>query len=212
VTEPGLRERKKRQTRQAIAAAAFELFAERGFDRVTVAAIARHAGVSEATVFNYFPAKEDLVFHRMEAFGARLVEAVRDRPPGEPAVSAFRAHLLSRQGLLHSPDPDADTALRTVARIIAGSPALLARERQVYDETARSLAQLLARETSAAPDDIRPQVVAGALVGVHRALVAHVRDRVLAGADVRELAGQVRARAEQALDLLEHGLAGRGPG
>jgi AcrR family transcriptional regulator len=206
--EPGLRERKKQQTRQAIAAAAFELFAEHGFERVPVTEIARRAGVSEATVFNYFPAKEDLVHGRMEEFGARLVEAVRDRPPGEPPVAAFRRHLLSEGGLLRSPEPGAEATLRTVSRIIAESPALLARERQVHDETAQSLAQSLAAQGGTDPHDIRPQVVAHTLMGVHRTLVRRVRDRVLAGDALEDVARDAHAQAGRALTLLEEGLAG----
>src|SRR4051794_41972074 len=84
-TTEGLRERKKRQTRETIAHAAMALFAAHGFDAVTVADVARAADVSEKTVFNYFPAKEDLVLHGGEERRAALIEAVRARPGG-PAV------------------------------------------------------------------------------------------------------------------------------
>src|SRR5436305_12113494 len=96
----GLRELKKEQTRQLIADTAWRLFADRGFDRVTVAEIAREAQVAEATVFNYFPAKEDLFFWRLEEFGTRLADAVSARPAGEPAAAAFRRALLAEGGLL----------------------------------------------------------------------------------------------------------------
>ena len=97
-TQLGLRELKKQRTRQLIADTAWRLFAERGFDEVPVAEIAREAEVSEATVFNYFPTKEDLVFSRMEAFEQELLSALRDRPEGESIVQASAASRSSRAG------------------------------------------------------------------------------------------------------------------
>src|SRR6266496_5136190 len=94
-TGPGLRERKKQQTRESIAETARRLFAERGFDDVTVAEVARAAAVSEGTVFNYFPTKEELFYSGMEVFEAKLVEAVRERPPGESVLAAFRRFVLA---------------------------------------------------------------------------------------------------------------------
>src|SRR3978361_4336 len=85
----GLRERKKEQTRQLIAETARRLFSERGFERVTVAEIARTAEVSEQTVFNYFPTKEDLVYWRLQSFEDELLRTIREREPGEPALAAF---------------------------------------------------------------------------------------------------------------------------
>src|SRR6187200_3087219 len=90
-TTEGLRERKKRQTREAIAHAAMGLFAEHGFDAVTVADVARAADLSEKTVFNYLPAKVDLVVHGGEERRAALIEAIRSRPAGASIVEPFRA-------------------------------------------------------------------------------------------------------------------------
>src|SRR5882724_953520 len=123
--ELGLRERKKQQTRQAIAEAAGRLFAERGFDAVTVAQVARAADVSEGTVFNYFPTKEDLFYARMQSFEAALVEAVRRRPGGESAVTAFRRFIEEGTGGLAA--RDRAEAIVRAARIIRASPALQAR-------------------------------------------------------------------------------------
>ena len=93
---PGLRERKKAQTRQLIADTARRLFLERGFEAVTVAEIAREADVAEKTVFNYFPAKEDLFYGRLEAFEEELLAAIREREPGESLVAAFREFVMKR--------------------------------------------------------------------------------------------------------------------
>src|SRR5207244_7285980 len=127
--EQGLRERKKEQTRQAISEAARRLFAERGFDAVTIADVARAADVSEGTVFNYFPAKEDLFYGEMETFEAALVEAVRRRAPGESVLAAFRRFVL--EGSRRLADEEVADVIATARRIVKASPALQARERQI---------------------------------------------------------------------------------
>jgi AcrR family transcriptional regulator len=205
----GLRELKKRQTRQLIADTAWRLFADRGFDRVTVVEVAREAQVAEATVFNYFPTKEDLFYHRLEAFEAGLVEAVAAREVGEPALAAVRRYLLASDGLLaqvEAGDADALQRLRTVNRVIAASPALQAREQQAMARTADALAALLAAETGAAADDVTARAAASALLGVQRALVDHVRRRVLDDDEPARLAADVRDLGRRAFALLEQGL------
>ena len=210
----GLRERKKQQTRRLIAEVAWGLFADRGFDRVTVAEVAAAAQVAPATVFNYFPSKEDLFFSRLEAFGERLLEAVAGRPAGEPVLAAVRRHLLEEGGLLAragARDALALQRLRTVNQVIAASPALQAREEQAIAATADALAGLLAVETGAPAGDVAARVAASALLGVQRALIDDTRRRVLAGEDPARLAAEVRERAEGAFALLERGLGGYAP-
>ena len=92
--------------------------------------------------------------------------------------------------------------------MIAESPALLAREQQAMARSARDLAVLLAAETGAGPDDLRPQVVANALLGLQRAMIDYVRGRVGSGDDLGGLAADVRKLTAEAFALLEHGLAG----
>jgi AcrR family transcriptional regulator len=202
-TAPGLRERKKEQTRRAIAETAHRLFVERGFDAVTVAEVAREANVSEATVFNYFPAKEDLFYGQMESFETALVEAVRNRPPGQSVVAAFRDFVLESSRAL---DERADVIM-TAGRVINASQALQAREREVVAEATASLAALLAEEAAAGADDVEPLVVANALMGAQRALVEHVRASVLAGVRGRKLAAVARSQGKRAFARLERGLA-----
>lgn len=205
--ELGLRERKKIQTRQLIAETARRLFVERGFDAVPVAAVARQAEVSEATVFNYFPSKEDLVYQDMEAFENELLAAVRSRPAGEPIIAAFGRFVLQPRGLLAAGDETAARSLTEISTMIASSPALLAREQQIFARYTASLAALIADDTGAGADDLRPWAAAHALMGIHQALIAFVRSHLTGGTvDHRGLAGEVRARGRQALDLLAAGL------
>ncbi len=203
----GLRERKKLRTRQLIAEAARRLFVERGFDAVPVAAVAREAEVSEATVFNYFPTKEDLVYQGMEAFETELLATLRNRPAGEPIAAAFGRFILRPRGLLAAGDEAAARHLTAISRMIASSPALLAREQQIFAHYTASLAALIAEDTGADADDLRPWAAAHALMGIHRTLIAFVRRHLTEEpVDHAGLAGQVHARGRQALDLLAAGL------
>src|SRR4051794_1572017 len=206
--ELGLRERKKAQTRGLIGDAAHRLFLECGFDAVTVAEVARAADVSEATVFNYFPTKEDLFFGGMVAFEAELVEAVRTRPAGESVPAAFRRFVLERAARLAG-EEGADVVAPT-ARIVTASPALQAREREIVARYTDELAALVAGETGQATDDVEPWAVANALMGVQRGLVRFVRASVLGGTRGTALADGVRAQADAAFGLLDRGLAGYG--
>jgi AcrR family transcriptional regulator len=211
---PGLRERKKQETRQLIAETARRLFAKRGFDAVTVAEVAREADVAEKTVFNYFATKEDLFYSRFEAFEDELLKAVRERSAGDSVLGAVRGFLLEQSGVFDlmrsGGETEATKQLRTISRVITESPALLARERQVFDRYAQSLAALIAEESGAAAQAVEPHAAANALIGVHRALIDYVRARVLAGATAPKIAREVRAQAQQAFDRLEGGLGGYG--
>ena len=204
--EAGLRERKKERTRREIADAARRLFGERGFDRVTVAEVARAADVSPQTVFNYFPTKEDLFFLRLGAFEEDMLAAVRDRPAGESAVAAYRRFLVGQPGLLGRRDPQSREQLAALNRTIFESPSLRAREEQILAGYTRSLAALLAEEAGAPADDIGARVAATAMMGVHRALIDYTRRRVLEGKLGPRLPRDVRARADEAFALLESGL------
>src|SRR5215212_8354472 len=204
----GLRERKKLATRQLIAETARRLFAERGFERVTVAEIARTSEVSEKTVFNYFATKEDLVYWQLEAFEAQILGAIADRAPGESALDAFRRFVLAQRGLIVEKDPERREELLRLSRVIASSPALIEREQQIFGRFTASLAALLAEETGAAPDDVTPRVAANAMMGVHRALVDFARRRILEGARPPGLAREVREQGERSLALLDEGFGG----
>ena len=206
MVEPGLRERKKVRTRELIAETARSLFAERGFEHVTIAEIAEAADVAVQTVFNYFPTKEDLVFWRLEAFEAELLSAIRDRPAGESAITAFGRFVRRPRGLLAEADANARERLAGITRTIAGSPALLARERETLARYTASLAALIADEQGGAPGDIAPIVAANALMGVHHALVAQARAGIVAATPHAIVRQQLLAQADRALELLEQGL------
>ena len=91
----GLRERKKRETREALARAGLELFVERGYDATTLADIAEVAGVSTRTIFAYFPSKEDILFASFETMRDALATTLAARPEGQDALAALREFILS---------------------------------------------------------------------------------------------------------------------
>jgi AcrR family transcriptional regulator len=204
----GLRERKKRRTREAIAKAAMELFAARGFDDVTVAEIARAADVSEKTVFNHFPAKEDLVFSGGEAQHLALLEAIRSRPAGESVVEPFRRHTLAWVEALER--DELSRSITVVPRLVAASQALRDRVFIWWEKEADILAPLIASEVGAAEDDVVARVAARTLAWTHRTIFRAGFQRLMAGEDRASVAADLRVQTQRAYDQVAHGLADYG--
>ena len=204
--EPGARERRRQETRAKIVDAAAELFAERGFDAVSVMEIARRAGVVEKTVFNHFPVKEGLVFDADPPMRAALLDAVRRRPAGESVSAAAGSFVVGAVSLLGS--PEAATGVAQMARVIRGSRTLQVREREILGEFTIALAELIAEETGARPGQVEPWLAAHAVLGLYASLLELARDRVLAGVGGLELSAELRRQGRRGLSLLQFGLAG----
>jgi AcrR family transcriptional regulator len=203
---PGRRELRRQETRASIVDAAAELFAERGFDAVSVMEIARRAGVVEKTVFNHFPVKEGLVFDADPPMRTALLDAVRRRPAGESVSAAAGSFVVAAVSLLGS--PEAATGVAEMARVIRGSRTLQVREREILGELTNALAQLIAEETGAHPGQVEPWLAAHAVLGLYASLLELARDRVLAGVAGLELSTELRRQGRRGLALLQFGLAG----
>ncbi|MCX4617608.1 MULTISPECIES: TetR/AcrR family transcriptional regulator [Streptomyces] len=207
----GLRETKKQQTRTAIADAALELFLEHGFAQVTVADVARRAGVSTNTVFNYFSTKEDLFFDRQAEAEGHLAALVRDRAPGTCPVEVVRDSLLAA---LQRNEPMLGLHPGAVRfwQVIHDSPALRAREREIGERAEAALAVALAEHapttamTSSSSDLPMPAFLAGAVAGTHRAVLREIQRRVMSGEPAAHARDAVAPAALRAFNLLCLGL------
>jgi AcrR family transcriptional regulator len=202
----GIRERRRQQTRARIVDAAADLFAERGFDAVSVVEIAQRAGVVEKTVFNHFPVKEGLVFEADPPMRAALLDAVRRRPAGESVAAAAGSFVVAAVSMLGA--PEAAAGIAEMAEVIRGSRTLQVREREILDGLTTALGDLIAEETRAVAGAVEPWLAAHAVIGLYAALLDLARDRVLAGESGTALIEVLRARGERGLALLQFGLAG----
>ncbi len=198
----GLRERKKQQTRKAISDTATDLFARRGFDHVTVAEVADAAGVSQKTVFNYFGSKEDLLFDEVPEFEASLVEAVRNRKPGETVLTALHRRQEAQCDRMASP------GFAVFARIIEESPALRAKELEVHAGFVRVLTKALQDELGL--DELDARVAASLVMGVQWQFFLVARERALAGRHGPAAARRLRASLARAYEHLARGLGDLG--
>jgi AcrR family transcriptional regulator len=194
----GLREVKKLETRREIADTAMRLFVQRGFDHVTVAEVAAAARVSEKTVFNYFPTKEDLFFDEVPERQAALVAAVRDRQPGESLVTALHRLQAGDCPRLCS------AGFATFARIIEQSAALQAKELEVMAQLTETLAAAIRDEVRV--PEIDAKIAANMLVAVHWQLFRNARTQALAGREGPAAVRRLRSDLDRAYRLLEHGL------
>ena len=203
----GLRARKKRATRDAIAATARRLFAERGFDAVTVAEIAAATDVSEKTVFNHFATKEDLVFAGGEARLAQLATAIAQRAPGSSVLDVFRA---SSEAMLATVASGEGDDRLVVPRIVRDSPTLQKRLAAGWEHEAATLVAIVAEATGADDDDLVPAVVARTLAWTLITIFRATFDGLLAGEDPEQLAARLRPQATRAYDQLAAGLGDYG--
>jgi AcrR family transcriptional regulator len=166
MSDPGLRERKKQRTREAIVAAAPQLFEERGFDQTTIADIAEAADIAPRTFFGYFPSKEDVVFADFPETVAGLSARLDDRAEDETAIDAIRAWIdeaLEEIGLR-------DERERCRKRVIGQSEALAAHNRALMGQVEDLLAGHIARDLGDRPDDVRPHMIASAVIGTLTAI------------------------------------------
>jgi AcrR family transcriptional regulator len=199
----GLRERKKRVARETIAATARRLFAERGFDAVTVAEVAAAANVSEKTVFNHFPTKEDLAFAGRERGLKQLVADITERPPGASVLDVFRALTASMIDDFVVPG-DAD--LLAVAKIIRHSRTLQERLTAGWESGAAAVTAAIAETSGAADDDLVPGIVARTLWWTHRSIFLVALHGLVAEEDREQLVARLRVAADRAYDQLAAGL------
>jgi len=162
--EPGLRERKKQRTRETIANAAHQLFAERGYHATTLPEIAEAADVSTRTIFAYFPSKEDILFSDFPLMRDALARALAERPEGEDALEAMRKFILSSQAMKKS---DLDEQLRLC---IEKDETLRSHLRARIAQLEEMIAPEIAKDLGAADDDLRPQVVAASLTAAFNVL------------------------------------------
>jgi AcrR family transcriptional regulator len=203
----GRRERKKRATRDTIAATALRLFAERGFDAVTVAEIAMAADVAEKTVFNHFATKEELAFAGREQRLNALLTRIAQRPAGTSVLDVFRA---TTEEMIDDLVVGGDDEVSAVRRIIRGSTALEKRLTLGWEEEAAALAAVIAETAGAADDDVIPAVVGRTLVCTHRTIFRVALTGLLAGEDAERMAPRLRVQAARAYDRLAAGLADYG--
>ncbi|WP_028921427.1 TetR/AcrR family transcriptional regulator [Pseudonocardia acaciae] len=198
---PRLREIKKQETRDAIAAVATRLFGERGFENVTIAEIAAAARVSKMTVTNYFARKEDLAIDAHEQVIDDIVRPVAERADGVSVLAAARAGYARR---LADRAHSIGLAGPTWTNMISSSRALQARLREIFDQAEHELAGAIATQTGD-PGPL-PKIVAAQLVAVDRVLFAEAQAFGGAGRNDDDTCAALAHSARTAYDLLEPAL------
>jgi AcrR family transcriptional regulator len=193
---PGLRERKKQQTRDRIAREALKLFAERGYDETTLADIADAADVAPRTIFAYFGSKEDILLHKELTFLDTLTTKLDERPAGTTTVDALREFLSTIE------PPDDEAKLRK--QIFSNNPSLQMRMRACHSQLEPMLAESIAKDIGAGPGDIRSLLIAASMT----AAFTSVRDRFMEAESGGEPITHEDAMAilDQVLEFLRGGL------
>jgi AcrR family transcriptional regulator len=199
----GLRERKKARTRRLIADTAARLFAERGYEHVAVTDVAREAEVAEQTVYNYFPAKEQLVTDREEQIQDRLCDLIRSRPPGVTSAAAIRDFVLETVAGIRDIAPEQWRG--QLGYLAAISPAVRRLALELTDRLAAALAAVIG-DTTAVPSEIaRLQGIA--LAAVFQIIISEAGQRTRDGQSQAEIADELYPIIGNILDELDRWLS-----
>ncbi|MFE2751649.1 TetR/AcrR family transcriptional regulator [Actinosynnema sp. NPDC059335] len=190
----GLRDRKKRQTRTALAHAAVRLVAERGLDNVTVEDISAAADVSPRTFFNYFAGKEDAVLGPDPEAGPRMRANVLSQPAHLSAAEAVREALLAEVAAELADDRDF-WLLRM--RVVQQHPVLVAKVFAGGEAVERHLVAAIAQRVGLPADDTYPLLLAAAAGAAFRVAVTRWSST----------AAPLQDLLAEALDMLAAGLA-----
>jgi AcrR family transcriptional regulator len=210
VAGEGLRERKKRLTRQQLADTAAQMFMARGFDAVRVAEVAEACGVSEKTVFNYFPTKEALVLDRLEVTMSSLRAGLADRAVA-PLTAALRIlddelSTMTSQLSEHPDPPAAIAAYQRFGDLIRATPSLRAYQSDMMDRFIAVAADILAERAGTSADDPEPQIAATALMGLWRVQFHSLRRHLASSQTPANIHANVTADVRRAARLLDNGL------
>jgi AcrR family transcriptional regulator len=202
----GLRERKKRRTRQQISDVASALFVVRGFEHVKVAEVAEIVGVSEKTVYNYFPTKESLVFDRTDETIERLVAALRERAPGESPTKAVLRALGEDMDDLEDLPEELYMFFPLFSEMIAATPSLRAAWLDLQSRLVEVATEELAALADVDPRDPEPMIAARAIIALTDLSFASRMRHIERGLRASELRGAVVEDLERAARLLDAGL------
>ncbi|MEU4115895.1 TetR family transcriptional regulator [Kitasatospora sp. NPDC028055] len=155
---PSLAERKRRLVADELTKAALGLFAEQGFDAVTVDEIAASTGISKRTFFRYFASKEDVVVRFLADLGSGMRAELAGRPAGESPSTALRNTVWAA---IDACAGHAEQTLRVV-QLILGTPALRARFLEHQSQWREDLAAELADRLGVDPaTGLHPRMAAG---------------------------------------------------
>ena len=199
----GLRELKKARARRHIADTAARLFAERGYEHVSVTDVAREAEVAEQTVYNYFTTKEQLVTDREQQIQDRLDALIRSRPPGATAAGAIRGFALGSVDAIRAIPPE--NWRGELGYLAAISPAVHRLALELVDRQAAALAVAISDTSPVPPEIARLQGIA--LAGVFQIIISEAGRRTREGESQASIADTLHPMVERIVDELDRWLS-----
>jgi AcrR family transcriptional regulator len=206
MASPGLRERKKARTRQLIADSAARLFAAHGYENVSVSDVAREAEVAEATVYNYFQTKEQLVTDRDQHVQERLGSLIRARPPDTTPAAAIRDFVLEAVTGIPSIPPEIWRG--ELGYLAAISPTVHRLVLELTDRQAAALTNAISETTDIPPEIAKVQGIA--LASVFQIIISEAGQRTVEGHSQTKIADELYPIVENVIDELDRWFSASG--